>query len=105
MLGLEVDVFGDACLAQTFAIPRPFLRQVQPIGHRQARMLIGKRQRYGDLAVVLLAKLTAILPRNTDRMPALLWQASIVDNPRFDRAVTLDLRQNHLSDLGQNLLV
>src|SRR6266481_5223986 len=105
MLGLEVDVFRDACLAQTFAIVRPFLRQIQPVRHWQARMLIGNRHRYRDLAVVLLAKLTAILPRNTDRMPALLRQTSIVDNPRFDRAVSLDLRQNHLAHLGQNLLV
>src|ERR1700688_916961 len=68
-------------------------------------MFVGNRQRHRDLAVVLLAKLTAILPRNTDRMPSLLWQSGIVDNPRFDRAVTLDLRQNHLAHLGQNTLV
>src|SRR6266404_6530872 len=81
MLGLELDVRRDACLAQTFAVIRPFLRQVQAIGHWQARMFVGNRQRHRDLAIVLFAKLTTILPRNTDRMPPLLWQPGIVDNP------------------------
>src|SRR6478735_6391672 len=38
-------------------------------------------------------------------MPPLLWQSGIIDDPRLDRAVTLDLGQNHLAHLGQNPLV
>jgi hypothetical protein len=38
-------------------------------------------------------------------MPTLLRQSGIIDNPRFDRAVALDLRQHHLAYLGQNTFV
>ena len=38
-------------------------------------------------------------------MPPLLGKASVVDNPGFDRPVTLDLRQHHLAYLGQHSLV
>jgi hypothetical protein len=71
MLGLKADVFRHACLAQPVAIVQPFLWQVQAIRHRQARMAVGKRQRYGDLAVIFLAKLAAILPGNANRVPPL----------------------------------
>jgi len=50
-------------------------------------MFVGNRQRYRDLAVVLLAELAAILPRNADRMPSLLGQAGIVDDPSQPPAV------------------
>ncbi len=105
MLGLEGDVVRNARLAQTFVIARPFLWQIQPIGHRQTRMIIGKRQRHRDLAVVLLAEPATILPRNADRMPALLRKAGIIDDPGLDRPLPLDLRQHHLAYLGQNRLV
>ena len=68
-------------------------------------MMIGQRQRYCDLAVVLLAKLAAILPRHPNRMPTLLGKAGIVDDPGHDRTVPLDLWQHHLAHLGQHLLV
>jgi hypothetical protein len=41
--------------------------------------------------IVLLAKLAAVLPRHPDRVPPLLGKAGVVDNPRFNRPVTLDL--------------
>src|SRR5579862_6556679 len=44
VLGLEADVFWNPRLAQTFAVIRPFLRQVQPVGYRQAGMTAGQRQ-------------------------------------------------------------
>ena len=68
-------------------------------------MAIGQRQRHRHLAIVLLAELTAILPRNAHRMPPLLGKARVVDDPCRDRAVPLDLRQNHLAHLGQHPLV
>src|SRR5271154_2685957 len=54
-LGLELYHFGNPHLAPALAILRPVLRQIKLIGHRQARMMIGQRQRYCDLAIVLLA--------------------------------------------------
>src|ERR1017187_923135 len=68
-------------------------------------MVIGDRQRHRDLTIVLLAELTAVLPRHPDRVPPLLGKAGVVDDPCFDRPVTLDLRQHHLAYLGQHLLV
>jgi hypothetical protein len=38
-------------------------------------------------------------------MPSLLGKARIVDDPRLNRPVTLDLWQHHLTHLGQDLLV
>src|SRR6266567_3708528 len=105
MLGLEADVFRNARLAQTVAIVRPFLRQIQAIGHRQAGMAVGERQGYSNLTIIFLAKLAAILSRNTDRVPPLLGETGVVDDPRFDRSVPLYRGQHHRTDLGQNLLV
>src|ERR1019366_5450099 len=104
-LGLEANLFRHIRLAPTFAILSPVLRQIQPIGHRQTCMVIGNRQRHRDLAIVLLAKLAAILPRYPDRVPPLLGKAGVVDDPGFNRPVTLDLRQHHLAHLGQHPLV
>src|SRR5262249_28645498 len=81
----------NSYLAPTFAIARPLLRQIQPIGHRQARIVIGDRQRHRDLTIVLLAKLAAILSSHPDRMPPFLGKARVVDDPRFDRPVPLPL--------------
>src|SRR5262249_24504080 len=67
-LGFETDLVRNSYLAPTFAIARPLLRQIQPIGHRQARHVIGDRQRHRDLTIVLLVKLAAILSSHPDRM-------------------------------------
>src|SRR6202022_4872132 len=47
----------------------------------------------------------AILPRHPDRVLSFLGKTSVVDDPRLDRSVMLDLRQHHLAHLGQNLRV
>src|SRR5262249_53666179 len=100
MLGLETNLRRNANFAQTPAIDRPFFRQIQPIGHRQTGMTIGKRQRYCDLAVFFLAKLAAILACNTNRMPPLLREPGIVDDPGFYRPALFYLRHPPLADLG-----
>ena len=68
-------------------------------------MMIGNRKRYGDLTIVLLAKLTAILTPDPNRMSSLLGKAGVIDDPDFDRPVAFHLRQYHFAHLGQNLLV
>src|ERR1700756_194119 len=104
-LGLEGDLFGYTGFAPALTVRRPLLWQIQTISHRQARMMICKRKAHGDLTIVLLAQLAAILPCNPDRMPSLLGKARIIDDPSFDRPVAFDVRQHHLPDFGQNLLV
>ena len=47
----------------------------------------------------------ALLASDADRMLALFGKAGVVDDPRFDRPVALDRRQDRLSNLGQHLLV
>lgn len=66
-------------LSGTFARPAPALggvcpalRQIQSIGDRQAGRGVGNRQTDRDLAIVL-AELTAILPRHSHRMLALFF--------------------------------
>ena len=98
-LGLEHDLLRNPRLALACAVARPFLRRIQPVGDRQARMAIGQRQRHRHLAVVLLAELTAILPRHADPMRP-CWESSCRrwSTPKSRRP--LDLRQHHLAHLG-----
>jgi hypothetical protein len=64
-LGLEGDRLGHTGFLAPGWIVSPLLRQVEAIGDRQAGRAIGKRERHGDLAIVLLAELAA----NTDAPP------------------------------------
>jgi hypothetical protein len=104
-LGLEGDLLGYAGFAPALTVRRPLLWQIETMSHWQARMMICKRKGYGDLTIVLLAQLAAILPCNTDRMPPFLGKARIIDDPSFDRPVAFDVRKHHLPNFGQNLLV
>jgi len=104
-LGLETDILRHPGLTPTVTVRRPVLRQIQAIGHRQARVAIGNRQRHRDLTVVLFAELAAILPPHPDRVRSLLGEGGVVDDPRFDRPVTFNRRQHLLPHLGQNLLI
>src|SRR5258707_15508173 len=79
--------------------------QIKTIGDGQASVMIGNRKRHGNLTIVLLAELAAILPRNPDRMPPLLGESCVIDDPSFDWAVPHDSRQDHLANFGQDLLV
>ena len=104
-LGLKADLLGHARLLAAGSVRGPALRQIQAIGHRQARMSIGQRQRHCDLAIVLLAELAAILPGHAHRMRALLGKARVIDDPGLDRPMSLDRRQNHLANFCQHPLV
>jgi hypothetical protein len=68
-------------------------------------MMIGDRQRHRHLTIGLFAELAAILMMHADRVLALLGERRVIDNPDLDRAVTLDLRDHHLTHPGQHLLV
>jgi hypothetical protein len=74
-LGLESDLLGHPGLLAAGGIAGPVLRQIEPPGHRQARLMIGDRQRHRNLAIILLAELAAILPRHPHRVLALLGEA------------------------------
>ena len=68
-------------------------------------MVIGDRQRHRDLTVRLLAKLSAVLMVYPDRVPPLLGERRIVDDPCLDRPMPLDRRQHPLAHLAQHPLV
>ena len=57
------------------------------------------------LAVVLLAQLAAVLPRDADRVLALFREAGVIDDRGLDRAECFDLRQRHLTHFGQHSLI
>src|SRR5271168_3693714 len=65
-------------------------------------MMIGDRQRYRDLAIVLLTELAAVLARHPDRMSPLLGKARVIDDPGLDRPAALDRRHDQFAHLGQN---
>ena len=60
---------------------------------------------FDNLAIVLLADLTAVLPSHPDRVAAFLGKARIVDDPGLDRILTLDQRQDFAAYPGQQSLV
>ena len=68
-------------------------------------MLVGGRQRDRDLTIVLLAKLTAILPGDADRMNALLGESRVVDDPGAYPAALLDGRKDKGSNPPQQILL
>jgi hypothetical protein len=79
-LGRERDLLRHAGLLAPRPIIRPRLGEIEPQRDRQARMIRCNRERHGDLAVVLLAKLAAILSCHADRVLALLRDAGVVDD-------------------------
>jgi hypothetical protein len=105
LFGLEADLLRNAGPIPTRAILGPLLWQIEPIADRQAGKMICDRQRHRHLAIGFLAKLPAILRLHPNRMPALLGQARVVDDPDLDRPVLRDGRHHQLADLGQHLLV
>src|SRR3954471_1702006 len=80
-LGLEGDLRGHARRLAPCWIISPLLRQGQTVSDGQAGRVVGERERHGHWAVVLFAELAAILARHPDRVPALLGEAGIVDDP------------------------
>ena len=77
---------------------RPVFRQVEAIGDREARAGVRERQGHCDLAVVLVAELSRVLPSDAHRVLALLWKASAASGhrpswcARHPRLSTLRLR-------------
>ena len=68
--------------------------------------MIGNRKRHCDLAIVLLAEPTAILPRDAHRMRAFFRKAGIVDDPGFDPiALSFDRGHDPFANPPQNRLV
>jgi hypothetical protein len=93
------------CLLAPSCVRSPIFRQIQLIGDRQTRRVIGDRKRHRDLTIVGLAKPPAILPRDAYRMNTLLRKARVVDNPGLDLPLRLDRRQDQFAHLGQNRIV
>src|ERR1700735_3819039 len=103
--GLEQDVLGHAGSCPANRIGCPILGKVEPKGDRQACVFVGYRQRDRDLTIVLLAKLTAILPGDADRMNALLGESRVVDNPGAYPAALLDGGKNKGPTASQQILL
>lgn len=81
----------------TLRIPSPRIWKIKPIGARDAHRGIGQRHGHRDLAVVLLAQRTAVLPRHADRMRSLLGNAGVVHDPSSRRGMSLELCQGVVS--------
>jgi hypothetical protein len=64
-------------------------------------MLVCDREADGDLAVLLLAELAAVLPRDADGVHALLGEAGVIEDRSLDRPVLLDRGQDLCADCGQ----
>src|SRR5919112_1274111 len=83
---------GTPALAPPCRILGPDLGQVEPVGDRQAGLVVRHRQADRHLAVLLLAELAAVLPRYPDRVRALLREGGVIHNPVPHRPVPRDGR-------------
>src|SRR5437588_10274757 len=63
---LERDRLGNTRLLATSSVIGPFLRQIKPVGDRQAGMMISDRQCHYHLTIGLLPKLPTILMLHAD---------------------------------------
>lgn len=90
------DLLRHFRLAPPLGVLGPLLRQIQPIPHRQAVAFVGHRDAHGDLAIVLLAQLTAVLPRHAHRVPSLPGKPGFIDQYRFGRPRACDYPLPHI---------
>jgi hypothetical protein len=92
--GLELDFSWDTGLFSPLLITYPVLIEMEPVGYRKARMMVG----YGDgdshLAVVLLTQLTTILSGYPHGVLSLLRDAGVIDYPGEDGLLGLHLRED-----------
>jgi hypothetical protein len=62
-------------------------------------------ERHSDLAILLLAQLTTVLPLDSDRMLTAFGKACVVNNPTFDFAQMKQRWQGVLADYTQERTV
>src|SRR5262250_336151 len=86
-------------------IVAPLARQIEPIGDRQAGMMVGDRQRHRHLAIGLLTELPAVLMMHPDRMRTFLGKPCVVDDPDFDRTAPCHRRRHLFAHFGEHLLI
>ena len=101
--GLERDRLGNKRLLATGRVFGPLLRQIRPVGDRQAGMMIGR----STMSLPPGNWLACQAARNTDgaRQPSgnRAWKKRrIFENPGLDRSVPLHRRYSHLAHFGQH---
>ena len=101
VLGRKHRRLRHARYPATFGVIRPFARQIQAVTQRQAPSLGPQRQTDRDAAIVCLANLAAVLPRNANRMRAFLRESGVVDDPGTGCATAHQYRENQPGDRRQ----
>jgi hypothetical protein len=99
-LGLKRDILRHSRFRPPCRIIGPLLGQIETIRDGKARMTVRDRQRNGNLAIILLAELAAILPRHANRVLTLLRKACVINDKGFDRAVLFEYWQRPLPNLS-----
>jgi hypothetical protein len=77
---LEDDGRRDARLLAARAVPEPSLRQIQGGADQPRVRAAPEGRRHGDLTVADLAQRPGVLPRDADRLVAVLGKARVVEN-------------------------
>src|SRR5579859_5313678 len=90
-LCFEACLRRNASLFSTLMVFCPHLGQIQAICDRNAHRLVRQADTHCDLAVVLLAEYTAVLPRNANGMATLLRNPGVVYDPSHHPAMPLHL--------------
>ena len=90
-LGLESDLGGIAGDPPSSTIDGPLLRQVETVGGQSADRFVDEAERHPQLAVVLLAEVSAIQTRNADGVGLLFRDPGVSERPHHHSAVTIHL--------------
>src|SRR5271166_148108 len=95
--GLEAYLWRDLCCGAGSVWHNPLLRQVEPVGARNAHRAVHQRDGYRHLAIRSFSQHPAVLPRHPNRVAALLRYASVIEHPGRHWPMALHLLERILS--------
>ena len=90
-LGLEADFPRDACFAPTRVVFRPVLPQIQPQGTGRLAASLASDSDTGTWQLACLPSCPQYWCTTPTECSPLFGKAGIVDDPGFDRSMTLEL--------------
>src|SRR5579863_112514 len=81
--GLKLEGVGNTGLLAPLPILDPQFRQVQAERDWHTRLFGSNRETYRNPTIILLANLTAILPRHSYRFTSLFGEPGVVHHPSY----------------------
>ena len=102
---LENNILRDLRRLAPVLVLGPALGSIQSPRYRHSARSVADRQADGDLTIILLAQLAAVLTRHADGMTPFLRKTRIVNDPGANRPLALNHRKHMIADLAQQRFV